>query len=384
MRQQEHSTAMTPTDTYFASLERSDMHQVRTLNTTIESAAYIKTLIDAMPFVVILLNSHRQVVAANEKLCLLLGVGIENALGFRPGELVDCIHAGNGPNGCGTDNHCRVCGAVNAILGSMNTNTKVSEECRITLKDGGALDWEVTASPLVVENHSLVCLGIRDISHEKRRRCLERAFFHDIINKLGAVIGFLGIMADEYTGSEEITEAKTFSDELLEEIRAHQAMALAENGDLTPKFEQVDLTSLLGRLIQLYQSHPVAEQCSIRASIPKTLTVTTDAVLLKRVLGNMLKNAIEASACGQTVTMSCACQADGVAISVHNAGVISQDIQLQIFNRSFTTKSGIGRGTGTYSMKLLGEKYLKGQVSFESDEQAGTVFTIALPRQAHS
>lgn len=34
-------------------------------------------------------------------------------------------------------------------------------------------------------------------------------------------------------------------------------------------------------------------------------------------------------------------------------------VQLQIFNRSFSTK-GKGRGTGTYSMKLLTKRYLKG------------------------
>jgi sensor histidine kinase regulating citrate/malate metabolism len=48
-----------------------------------------------------------------------------------------------------------------------------------------------------------------------------------------------------------------------------------------------------------------------------------------------------------------------------------------MFKRSFTTK-GIGRGLGTYSMKLLGEKYLKGKVGFESSKQNGTTFYIEI------
>ena len=46
----------------------------------------------------------------------------------------------------------------------------------------------------------------------------------------------------------------------------------------------------------------------------------------------------------------------------------------------FSTKSSTGRGLGTYSMKLLGERYLGGAVSFSSSAEHGTVFTFELPR----
>ena len=49
------------------------------------------------------------------------------------------------------------------------------------------------------------------------------------------------------------------------------------------------------------------------------------------------------------------------------------DAQLQIFQRSFSTK-GSGRGVGTYSIKLLGEQYLRGRVGFTSSETDGTAF----------
>ena len=107
--------------------------------------------------------------------------------------------------------------------------------------------------------------------------------------------------------------------------------------------------------------------------------IQTDPQLLKRVIGNMLKNAIEASLPGQSITLSCE-QLDGnVSIDVHNPSVIPQDVRLQIFNRYFSTKKGPGHGIGTYSMKLLGEKYLNGCVWFTSTPEAGTTFTITLP-----
>jgi sensor histidine kinase regulating citrate/malate metabolism len=49
------------------------------------------------------------------------------------------------------------------------------------------------------------------------------------------------------------------------------------------------------------------------------------------------------------------------------------DVQLQVFKRSFSTK-GAGRGLGTYSMKLLSEQYLNGRIALISSPQAGTTF----------
>ena len=40
---------------------------------------------------------------------------------------------------------------------------------------------------------------------------------------------------------------------------------------------------------------------------------------------------------------------------------------------------GAGRGIGTYSIRLLGERYLGGRVSFDSTPEAGTTFRIHLP-----
>jgi sensor histidine kinase regulating citrate/malate metabolism len=64
---------------------------------------------------------------------------------------------------------------------------------------------------------------------------------------------------------------------------------------------------------------------------------------------------------------------------VSNPGLIPEQVQLQLFKRSFSTKSAKGRGIGTYSMKLFGERYLGGRVGFESTAEKGTTFWIELP-----
>jgi signal transduction histidine kinase len=122
-----------------------------------------------------------------------------------------------------------------------------------------------------------------------------------------------------------------------------------------------------GRFLQLY-------------SESEAITIWSDQALLGRVVANMTKNALEASAPGDTVTLGCDNDHDYLRIWVHNPQPMPRRVQLQIFQRSFSTK-GDSRGLGTYSMKLLSERYLQGRVSFESNEEAGTTFSVMIPME---
>ena len=106
--------------------------------------------------------------------------------------------------------------------------------------------------------------------------------------------------------------------------------------------------------------------------------IWTDEVLLGRVLGNLIKNALEASDRGQTVTVAFENRRQPL-FSVHNPSVMPEAVQLQMFQRSFSTRKGRGRGIGSNSVKLLTEKYLHGKVWFVSREPEGTSFFVALP-----
>lgn len=76
--------------------------------------------------------------------------------------------------------------------------------------------------------------------------------------------------------------------------------------------------------------------------------------------------------------MRCGLAGERVWFEVHNDSFIPREIQLQVFQRSFSTK-GEGRGLGTYSIKLLTERYLNGSVEFESSIESGTTFRVVYP-----
>ena len=111
------------------------------------------------------------------------------------------------------------------------------------------------------------------------------------------------------------------------------------------------------------------------------LTLESDRVLVNRVLGNLIKNALEASDPGQQVTVSGALiDETQVRFTVHNVTVMPREVQLQVFQRSFSTRGGAGRGLGTFSVKILTSRYLGGRVEFSSDQHRGTMFSVTLPR----
>jgi len=120
----------------------------------------------------------------------------------------------------------------------------------------------------------------------------------------------------------------------------------------------------LEEVCKLYGNHiQTPDRKIVLENVPQ-LYLTTDSALLRRVVGNMVLNAMEATPSGGTVTVAVNSGREEVEVSVTNRGEMPRDVQLNMFKRSFSTKSPSDRGIGTYSMKLFGERYLGGKVDF--------------------
>ncbi len=341
-------------------------------------------MLDTIQDVVVVLNRHRQIVFANRALLDLTGESnADSYLGLRPGEALNCVHAFEERSGCGTTEFCSQCGAVLAILTAIGHSTDV-RECRIIQRSGGdALELLVCTTPIDIDGEPFVFASISDISHEKRRRALERIFFHDILNIAGAVAGYtdlLSIVKPELSKM-VIDNMHLAIKRLIDEIQTQCELLSAENNELKLQHKSIEVRQFLSELASFNVSHEVGKGKHVAlAPDLQDITMKSDPVVLGRVLTNMIKNALEASReCG-TVTVNCRTAGDKVEFSVHNEGVMPRNTQLQIFQRSFSTR-GAGRGIGTYSMKLLSERYLKGEVYFRSAENEGTTFFAKYPRE---
>ncbi len=365
----------------FAPAERASEPDLQKSHDAVSSLPCITGVLDAIPMSVMFLNNRRQIVSANKATLRLAGAADPRAaMGKRPGEAVNCIHAYETEGGCGTTEFCKTCGAVKAILSSIDGKSDV-QECRIMLKpDGKALDLRVWATPFDANGIPLTIFAAMDISDEKRRRALERIFFHDIMNTASGIKGFSELLKDATASDAQEYQSTIFTlaRMIVDEINSQRMLAAAENNELTLTPAVMSSLDALKNITNLYRTHEVAKGRTI-AIDPQAVDVkfTTDQVLLLRVLGNMTKNALEASKPGETVTLGCALQMKQVQFWVHNPAKMPRDIQLQVFQRSFSTK-GSGRGLGTYSIKLLTEQYMKGTASFVSGSD-GTIFRVSYP-----
>ncbi|MCX6923889.1 MAG: ATP-binding protein, partial [Verrucomicrobia bacterium] len=243
-----------------------------------------------------------------------------------------------------------------------------------------ALDFRVDCRPFAWRDERHTVFVANDISAEKRRDVLERIFFHDILNIAGGVQGIATLLADRLLAFEEAKDDLCVSaSALVQEIRSQQMLLAAEKGQLELDLRRLQPRELLVEVRQAYRSHPVAADREILvASDAGDFPLVTDRAVLSRVMGNLVKNALEASPPGSRITLGCHAEASGGVFTCHNPGRMPANVQLQMFQRSFSTK-GRGRGIGTYSVKLLTEKYLHGHISFTSTAEAGTTFVLTLP-----
>lgn len=374
--------------TFFAPAERATAEVLKAEFSGLDGAEYIDTVINALPEVVAIINKERQIIFGNKKLLSLLGIDEETEfLGLRVGEALKCVNSGLTEGGCGTTEKCRYCGVTNAIWESQLTMQKVSKECRIISKSTTGsdefLDLRLTSAPFTFKDQAYSIITIDDISDAKRRSMLERIFFHDIINIAGGLKGLTEVLSESGNDGAQTSEylglVNEMSKELLEEIMSQRALANAENNELQPVFSNVSTLQVLNDTVTYLSHHSISRGKNIIVDKNAVhVTVKSDAVLLKRVMINMLKNALEASSDGDAVLLNCKKDGDHVMLSVHNKGCMPANVQAQIFQRSFTTK-GNGRGLGTYSIKLLTERYLKGVVGFVSTPETGTEFFVRIP-----
>ena len=370
-------------ESYAAPAGRDEAEAFAAKVATVKNSPILLASLNAIPSMVMILNENRQIVAANQAMHRVLQVAEKDLLQKRPGEILGCVRVAEGPDGCGTSRHCVTCGAANAILESQTQNAQVVRECRILINgdSAGALDLRVAATPIEVDGTRFIVVAVDDISQPKRIAVLQRVFFHDVLNTAGCISGYADFLANQHEAVNEVSELLThLSEQLVEEIRAQRDLVLAESGDLVLQEDILMTGQVLDELRKQYLKNPAAVERNIELGQIWQGMIRTDRRLLMRILGNMLKNGIEATAPGETVRIDCREEGPDVVFSVHNPGVMPEHVQLQMFQRSFSTKEEAGRGIGTYSMKLLGERDLGGHVHFVSRLPEGTIFFFRLPK----
>ncbi len=207
---------------------------------------------------------------------------------------------------------------------------------------------------------------------------------HDLRNPLQTVLGELYLARAEV---ESLTEG-ALKKNLQESIRTIEEQAIYMDkivSDLQAfvKPVKIDKTSFnMKELITaILVSVNIPTNVSVETKIEENASpIKADLHLLKRVLINLVTNAVQAMPNGGklTITSQVNHEKSQASVTVQDTGVgISEAIKPQIFTPLFTTKSR-GQGFGLAVCKRVIEAH-GGTICFESTEGKGTKFAIKLP-----
>jgi signal transduction histidine kinase len=205
---------------------------------------------------------------------------------------------------------------------------------------------------------------------------------HDIPNPLQAITGdlYLSKMDVASLPEGEIRESLQENLDAVEKNVEYINKIVADLQDyarpLKPLAKEVDLENLIQNLLT---KNGIPGNIKVSSHIENSAkNVIADPDMLKRVLGNLVTNAVQAMPEGGRLTVRVFREADEYVITVKDTGVgIPEDIKAKLFTPLFTTKSK-GQGFGLAVVKRMTET-MGGTITFESQVGKGTTFKVHLP-----
>lgn len=216
---------------------------------------------------------------------------------------------------------------------------------------------------------------------------------HDLRTPLNAI----ALAADGLDDVADRPDRKARAARLLDVLRrsAEHVRSLVENvlkenehvgaeGGMRLERREFDLWPVVETLVQDLQ--PIAEASSTKLDnqVPGDLVAYGDASLLKRVIQNLMVNAIKYTPRGEVVIGAQACAADGgVACWVRDNGAGIPQERLEAIFEKYETDADRddGIGLGLAIVKSLVEAH-GGEITVENGRDAGSVFRFTLPGRA--
>lgn len=272
---------------------------------------------------------------------------------------------------------------------NVNLHLGIQGECEYTNYQNESSVLKVSLKKIFSNGQPELLLTVQDITENKCKELLQNLFMHDLANRVTEVIANSELL-NQICKKGETNPANLnrwteninmISKELGLELAAQQAVASMELKKVSAHPTEVHALEEIQKLAKHFYPVEKIHQVTLAVSdSAKNATLNTDPVLLRRVLTNLVKNAIEASKPGDVITLGCKHRkmAGQVEFWIHNPAFIEEEMREHLFKPYFSTKHTT-RGLGTYSIKFLTEFFLKGTVEVQSDKKDGTCFRVSYP-----
>jgi PAS domain S-box-containing protein len=279
-------------------------------------------------------------------------------------------------------------------LAELDPSETISYESQVRDRRGRLLPVEVHVKRMASGPGSFIQWILRDISERlelaELRTDMTSMIFHDLRSPLGNIISSLEVLQASFTDDDETIQsvlsiasrssrrASRLVESLLDLDRLETQKAVLDKSEAS-------IGGLIAEAVE--EIHPTAEARGqfLRMNLaPRLSSVSMDVDMIRRVLINLLENAVKYTRAGDHIDVS-ARMADGMLqVSVRDNGPgISKDDRDRIFDKFFRLSGESrpkGLGLGLAFCRLAVEAH-GGKIWVDSEEGEGSTFTFTLPYQ---
>lgn len=212
-----------------------------------------------------------------------------------------------------------------------------------------------------------------------------RSVAHDLRAPLMGLQGYIYILSSGQVNEEQrkdylarMAEAAQNLSSLLEDVLA---VSRVEVGVELPQREEIVLRPLVKSVLHSQEPICQAKALTLSSQIPQGLNVWADPKLLRRILSNLISNAVKFTEHG-FVKVTAGENAQAVWISVQDSGCgLTPEQQSHVFEK-FRQVNGEaeGYGLGLFISQQLARAH-GGEITVTSQTGKGSTFTVTLPKE---
>jgi len=209
---------------------------------------------------------------------------------------------------------------------------------------------------------------------------------HDLKSPLAAIVGNLDLlrMVGDDQWAQMIERSQDSAKRMLRLILDLLDVERLEAGRLDTQNERVNLANLARAAADEAYVTARVRRVSIDADLPQAAWIDADPGLVRRVLDNLLANAISHSPADSTIGLAIRQRDEGVELTVSDAGPgVPEELRDEIFEKYARLEPGSSRGSANKGLGLtfckLAVEAHGGTIWVEDASEGGACFRTILP-----
>jgi PAS domain S-box-containing protein len=287
----------------------------------------------------------------------------------------------------------------------LRTATESPTEVVLVRKDGSSFPAEIDERVVTAAEQRVRVAAIRDITEQKRRETelveakeeaeemarlkssLLNNMSHEFRTPITSILGYAEVILEEPDADHEpfALHIRRSGQRLSRTLQAVLEMAQLEAGTTQVTPEDVEIGSVVQEVVREYAGGAGAEEVSVQVEGALSCVLETDRELVRRIVGNLLHNAIKFTQEG-TVRVSVEAHDAAVVITVADSGSgIPAEFREHLFEPfkqasegRARTHEGVGLGLALTKRML---DLLGGDIEVDSEEGSGTTVVVTVPAQ---